>query len=365
MNDLLIYEEIVDDFENRLLTQLRQHSAIADFLEMWVPDTDPVQSITNMIEAAEIYGSESFDLQIGRSSISVKQLDTLKVELAAKTSISITERSDGYLLGIDLRPSGEVESIDELGLLSTLRGALSEVTSITHEGGSQVSNNTVSCEANVKGISLAVEFARIEGTDTISRARHRGATSLDQRRFLELFCSHLEGLPLAEARDHGAQHVLHFLCGSNASQLVPGLLMPRNAGAWFVLAETLIREISGKQMIASVMKDEPSEWTPPIEGGWTAKSPEEQCADIQPLLCEALAESGFPRCSVKLLTVEKDVKVIVSMSPEVDFVSRPAKLLHTERLLRSKTGRLLEVFVETMRDKSVLRFLTEEEKDDG
>ena len=48
------YEQLVQSYENRLLNQLRSHGVDLDFLEIWVPDEDPVSSILNMAEAAGI-----------------------------------------------------------------------------------------------------------------------------------------------------------------------------------------------------------------------------------------------------------------------------------------------------------------------
>lgn len=52
-SEILQYEQLVEAYEDSLLTKLRGHRAGAAFLEMWVPDEDPVKSILNMFEAAE------------------------------------------------------------------------------------------------------------------------------------------------------------------------------------------------------------------------------------------------------------------------------------------------------------------------
>jgi len=54
MTDTLVYEDLVEAFEHSLLHQLRGHGAAVPYLDTWVPDPDPVRSLLNMLEAAEL-----------------------------------------------------------------------------------------------------------------------------------------------------------------------------------------------------------------------------------------------------------------------------------------------------------------------
>jgi hypothetical protein len=65
----IIYEEMVQEFQGSLLTQLRGHGLAIDYLETWVPDADPVKSILNMVEAAEAAGKDAFSLQVSAATL--------------------------------------------------------------------------------------------------------------------------------------------------------------------------------------------------------------------------------------------------------------------------------------------------------
>ena len=78
---ILNYEELVQQFENALLTQLRGHNNDSGFLEMWVPDPDPVKSMLNMVESAELAGLGEFSLRIAQSTINEAALGSLASEL--------------------------------------------------------------------------------------------------------------------------------------------------------------------------------------------------------------------------------------------------------------------------------------------
>ena len=64
------YETLVDSYNDRLLNQLRGHGVDHAFLEMWVPDEDPIISILNMVEAAEAHGTDGFSLRLRSETLS-------------------------------------------------------------------------------------------------------------------------------------------------------------------------------------------------------------------------------------------------------------------------------------------------------
>ena len=64
----LNYETLVKAFEEALVTKLRGHGAEAEYLEMWVPDEDPVKSILNMVEAAEAFGRDEIAIEVSSTT---------------------------------------------------------------------------------------------------------------------------------------------------------------------------------------------------------------------------------------------------------------------------------------------------------
>lgn len=87
MTDPIDYEALVESYNDRLLNQLRGHAVDHAFLEMWVPDEDPVNSILNMVEAAEAYGTNGFSLRLRDATLSSESRSSL---LAAIDSIATT-----------------------------------------------------------------------------------------------------------------------------------------------------------------------------------------------------------------------------------------------------------------------------------
>jgi hypothetical protein len=63
------YENLVNMFENSLLTELRGHGASGEFLRSWVPDTDAAKSLINMADAAGLENVAAFQVDIAAQTL--------------------------------------------------------------------------------------------------------------------------------------------------------------------------------------------------------------------------------------------------------------------------------------------------------
>jgi hypothetical protein len=100
MTAALNYEVLVKAFEEALVTKLRGHGAEADYLEMWVPDEDPVKSILNMVEAAEAFGRNDIAIEVSSETLNEGQVNELLSVLSDIGSAEITARADGRLVEV-------------------------------------------------------------------------------------------------------------------------------------------------------------------------------------------------------------------------------------------------------------------------
>ncbi|MRG72628.1 hypothetical protein GH722_12740 [Alphaproteobacteria bacterium HT1-32] len=88
--DILDYDALVQEFEDGLVNNLRRHGVGDDFLEMWVPDPDPVKGVLNMAEAAESFGLEQISMQVSQTTIPSARHDELLKALGVIGTTSIT-----------------------------------------------------------------------------------------------------------------------------------------------------------------------------------------------------------------------------------------------------------------------------------
>ncbi len=100
MTAALNYEDLVHAFEEALVTKLRGHAAEAEYLEMWVPDEDPVKSLLNMVEAAQAYGRDEIAIQVAAETLSQDRVNELFGILSDIGAVKITPRPSGWLIAI-------------------------------------------------------------------------------------------------------------------------------------------------------------------------------------------------------------------------------------------------------------------------
>jgi hypothetical protein len=98
--DILDYEQLVADFETKLVTQLRKFGADADYLEMWVPDENNVKSILNMVEAAEAYGREELAIRIAAHSMPSDRIDELVKQIGSLGSVAVRQEQEKLVIAV-------------------------------------------------------------------------------------------------------------------------------------------------------------------------------------------------------------------------------------------------------------------------
>jgi hypothetical protein len=98
--ETLNYEDLVSDYNNRLVSQLRNHAASVRFLEMWVPDEDPCRSIFNMAEAAQAYGQTDLCVRVKKSTLSSAALPALRDAASQMGTIALEDEGVSWLISI-------------------------------------------------------------------------------------------------------------------------------------------------------------------------------------------------------------------------------------------------------------------------
>lgn len=96
--EVLDYERLVADFETKLVTQLRSMGAEADYLEIWVPDANPVKSILNMVEAAEAFGRDEIAVRVALGTLTAEQASELMKEVAGLGHLVVRPENDHTLI---------------------------------------------------------------------------------------------------------------------------------------------------------------------------------------------------------------------------------------------------------------------------
>jgi hypothetical protein len=364
------YDRAAADYEASLITKLRGHGA-GSFLENWVPDPDPALGVFNMIEAAWTGGQHQIELKVSRATLDAGALERLKQIAGAIADLEVASeqahfqikarrasraRSDTRPAAATTRPKAaatpqvrrpEHERSSTPDLQPALVEALlAETERLTHEDASLRRGK----------VSLAIDDAGL-----IRAARHGGAQPDTRRRLVELMCREIEGRTVQDASDHAGVLVVHRLRTRGGTRPAAGILLPANAGHEVLAALELVRAAcrehqarSGKEGKANFFELGPS-------AAWRGlPAPDKLRRTVQAAqeFCAAQGSGALARP----VRIDKDIhgheiRVIV----QVDGVSAadgvPLFLRRLERYLKQNVEQALQVYLEPLKDKSVLRRL--------
>ena len=92
------YDDLVQMFENALLTELRGHGASGDFLKLWVPDPDVTKSLINMADAAGLENVAGFEVGLSAPSRAALNTADLTAALAGQYDVAVTGPGDGAVI---------------------------------------------------------------------------------------------------------------------------------------------------------------------------------------------------------------------------------------------------------------------------
>lgn len=192
---------------------------------------------------------------------------------------------------------------------------------------------------------------------TVRRAAHAGATDPAQRAVLDVFCATLEGLPVQEAAQHAGLHVLHRLRDRGAGAPVKGILTPANAGPLFALPVRLMRQVYGAYRQETGDPEVANRYAPDLPADWLALDEQAKADRLKPLLAEFLAERGLAADALWLVSIDRQVRVVIAVDERIGPAEKPPLLMAFERAMRRATGIRLEIGMAEMRDTNKIRRL--------
>src|SRR4051812_32011435 len=99
----LNYEQLVQDYNSALNTQLRGFRPAEEYLDIWVPDTDHAKSILNLVEAAEMGGRSEISIVVGSKTLESMNLEQLETMLAPLGAVEIAGDAQKTCITVQMR----------------------------------------------------------------------------------------------------------------------------------------------------------------------------------------------------------------------------------------------------------------------
>ncbi len=379
-------------YQASLVGVLRGHTTGQEYLELWVPDEDPIKSILNMIEAAQSAGRETIAIEVSLSTFDSKLAAQFALLARKLGDVSIESHETGYLLSISsLRGShsgprrmdasiGEgtrigsrtasvdrrqpaSDAIDPTGLevnpaLTAAIAAQSD--SSTHEGTlAEIPRCIVVAARNQIG-ELAVWVD--PDHDVISAARHRDIVAGPRRVIAEMLCQIIEGRTVQEASDHGGIVALHRLTQRTDRPMVAGIVLPRNAGRAFVDVIDLVRQVRDSYAQARGLDSTANFFALPPDSQWTSLTLEQKMARARSVVEYFARAESLPTGAICVDRIEKDlngfeIRVVITLNGCLRPGDKPGLVRALERELKRGADEKLQLYLEPVKDRNKIRRL--------
>ena len=343
------YESAVTAYMENLSTTLRGFGPAEDmvFLETWVPDENPLQSILGIFEAAKEAGIPGVTVRVGPQTQAALDLATLE-----STSVAWGRpdfRSVGETSVLTLSFAG-LDPLREVNLL--YRASLEAAGRYDFEGVIELEAGAILAVADHAGLKLMALV--VPERHIVAKARHFGASNEIERRLLARLCPILEGKPIMECSDHGVIELEFSLRDHSLPAPVPGVVMPENCDPMFALPVRLVRDLLADYRRKACFTTTENFYLRPTSPRWRRLSREQRQTEV------AAALQSFPRSTVfRLTTIEDDRRVVVHIDPEMAKGTKGSLLLQLEKHLQQTVESVLQVHLQAKADLNTIRRIKE------
>ncbi|MCZ7644135.1 MAG: hypothetical protein M5U26_02455 [Planctomycetota bacterium] len=342
------YEPLVASYWDNLTTQLRGFKPAEEhaFLSTWVHEEDDADSILNIAECAKDAGIAALTIRLGKATLVKLDLERLTRCASELGTVHAQPEGDGMDFDVVFDAGEQAElAIHEL-YRPRLRALLKQRH---HEGPLDAVEGQTLIECSVGGATLR---ALVDGGNhhLVKQAKYEGASEPVVRGLLECLCGWAIGRPIQEVADHGALAVEYALREPGKLHRVEGVIQPENADPAFALPGSLARGLLAAYRKAAGYAEVENFFDPPPSPGWRAKSGDQRLTELRAVLH---AQPGGS--DLEILRMEGSKRVIVRFVREQTGGAQRDSLLKLERAFKERLEPELQIYLEPMLDRNVLR----------
>lgn len=351
------YEKLVEEYEASLTTVLRGFRPSLDFVDSWVPDSNLVSSLLNLLDAAQIAGRKRLALDFSASTLEGLSPEALVKELksgAPSVEINATQSEGRVFLSFAL----ENELDTSLKVNAVYQKAIDRYRQLN--AGAKVlaepkSDDQAIVSAEVGGAKLSVLVDKKSGF--IRDAAYGGDFSQEQKGALEAYCELLPRLNLLEARDHGAIRLEFLLRDKTQPRPVAGIVTVRNAGPIFELCQALSRKLwdvyhdKYRPAGATAGSKLPGNFFDlPVSASWKELTKEQKLEKAKEVIRQLGPSVGVHEGDYELTHVDHEVRLFGTYPSELPSGEKGRRLMRLEAELKEKLDSRIQLFQEEIKD---------------
>ncbi len=352
---VLDYDKLVEAYSANLEVTLRGFLPAEEMLDTWVPDEDPIRSLSSLVEAAQLCGTDTVSVRVSNNTLKDQPAATLQEKLATLGDFAAKQDNGAMVLTIsNLQETAAFRSVRPI-YHQKLRA---RVPTLAYKRALKVGDTHTPLRAVEERFSLA--WAVQSDNHIITDAVFDGPGSGPMVAALDSLCEILIGMPVLEAHDHSVIRLEYSLRDPRHAHAISGIVMPRNADPIFRVPSILVRRLfNDYQTSTTSYRPGMNFYDPGPKAAWKALPPEERERRILAVFAEHGPALGLHNGEVHIVDGKHPVIVTIHFSDHVTIPEKRRISLSLERLVRDKCDPRIEVFLEEKKDLSQLRRLTD------
>jgi NifU-like protein involved in Fe-S cluster formation len=347
---ILDYDTLVETYSANLDITLRGFRPAEEMLDTWVPDEDTLRSLSSLVEAAQLGGSDSVVIRVSHKTLEAINLDALKEKLATFGEVVGAPEGNATVFSISaLQETASFRSVRPI-YQQKLRARLANMQfkrPLRSEG------DQIPLRATKEGFALALSIR----TDThiIADAVFEAASRRPMQAALDVLCEILIGLPIQEARDHANIRLEFVLRDPEQTHPIGGIILPRNADPLFRIPSLLLSRLFEDYKTSTQYQPKMNFYDPGPKAAWTELPHEERAKRVTASIASHGAALGIAADEVHVVECKRPYAVTIQFNGNLSIPTKRSAALKLERLVRRECDPRLELFCEEKKDLSKLR----------
>jgi NifU-like protein involved in Fe-S cluster formation len=347
---ILDYDQLVNAYSANLEATLRGFRPAEELLDTWVPDEDPLRSLSSLVEAAQLCGSHSVAVRVSNKTIAHLAVDSLKEKLATFGEVAVTQEPDAAVFTITLlQETASFRSVRPI-YQQKLRARFAN---LRFKRPLRVADAHIPLRAVEEGFSLA--WAVQADNHVISDAAFDTASLGPMAPALDCLCELLVGLPIQEARDHAVIRLEFSLRDPGQTHPVAGIVLPHNADPIFRVPSILVNRLFEDYKTSTKYQPAMNFFDPGPRPAWAVLPHTERAERVAAAIATHGPALGVAPGEVHVVECKRPYAVTIQFNGGLTIPAKRAIALTLERLVRKECDPRLEVFCEEKKDLSKLR----------
>ena len=369
-------KELIKNYDQNLLDNLRGFGNDDEFLKFWVPGTDDYQSFLNLLDALVetniLIVKIIIELKNSKKEF-IEKIETFLLKIS-NFKKNIGENSINLII--------EVDEIKYKNYLINKRNQKNEVKELKIDNTKHLTTHKIKESIkplykknlnlfNPKNFFLNIDIINKEfftqkigdiilvfdiKNNIIENVSHNIEKNSDIKKLINIFFELILKKNIHEASDHGVIYLEEKVRLGNNKQVSEGIILPGQAGSYFTSINSIIRNVFLEYKLKNNIEFDINKDYFEISSSWKMIDNKKKFIKINSIIKEICRNNNLlSQESVSVNKIENDFKVYLNVDDEFRKLQKDKNILLDIEIKLKKLESTLEVFVDEILDQNKLR----------